>query len=95
MLMRLRMLKLSVGKGRHVTIFQSVAILRYSGYMYTERAVYVLYTALVLECHTTKHVDLVSFILNISLPFLSISFLTAFNLSLYPVYFHLCSYVCE
>ena len=32
MLMQLRMLKLRVGKGRQVTLPQSVAVLRYSGY---------------------------------------------------------------
>ena len=48
MLMRLRMLKLSVGKGRQVMKQLCCGVLQYYATVATERAGYVLYRALVL-----------------------------------------------
>ena len=48
MLMRLRMLKLSVGKGRQVMKQLCLRVLQYSATVATERAGYVLYRALVV-----------------------------------------------
>ena len=47
MLMRLRMLKLSVGKGRQVMKRLCLRVLQYYATVATERAGYVLYRALV------------------------------------------------
>ena len=48
MLMRLRMLKLSVGKGRQVMKQLCCRVLQYFATVATERAGYVLYRALVV-----------------------------------------------
>ena len=56
MLMQLRMLKLSVGKGRQARKQLYRRVLQYYATVATERAGYVLYRALVISCFSTLHV---------------------------------------
>ena len=55
MLMRLRMLKLSVGKGRQVMKQFCCRVLQYYATVATERAGYVLYRALVIGAMSSHH----------------------------------------